>query len=118
MKVSVLIWELRTMFTRDSYLDFLNKAEKEALLVHRRYFSQFVTEEIREIVLSTFGLLTLKNAFARDFYFNSIHADKWHSLIITNRALVDNNLLKQAGETFCLSTATYIFKESARQIVE
>lgn len=106
------------MLTRKEYLNAARASADDTLAVHREYYGQFVTEDIKYAVEVTFGLDTLVNAYAKDPHFNSIPLSHWDSLVISQKKLVDEDLLEKAGETQSLLSRTCIFKEGARQIVE
>ena len=66
---------------------------------HHEYYSQFVTDDIKQLVINSIG----KEAIQRstDPHLNDIPLVKWDRLNTTVRALVDRNLHKE------LHNATY-----------
>lgn len=61
------------MFTRKDYA-------LDGKCTHQQYYAQFVTEEIKMMVVLNFGLDTLKEAYQEDKAFNTIPLQKWDLL--------------------------------------
>jgi hypothetical protein len=92
-------------FTRADYM--------EKRCTHREYYAQFVTEGIRQQVLSAIGKETLLRS--TDPHLNDIPLAKWDSIhqrfdAIATRFSADGDNSMNAG--------TCIVKEAARQIIE
>jgi len=96
------------MYTRRDYL--------YKRCTHREYYSQFVTEEIRNYVQRRIGLNDILNS--TDEWFNDIPLKRWDSIAYNLRVLVDDQLLTETQAGWCLATATCISKEAARQLKE
>ena len=95
------------MHTRQDYLD--NKC------THEDYYSQFVNDHIKNILLSQFGLSELKKAYSKDQYLNTIELYKWDNLaIFVNCA----KQLKECNDYSTLAGKVCILKESARQLIK
>jgi hypothetical protein len=74
-------------------------------VTHRQYYAQFVTPEIKTIVLDRFGLQRLLRS--HDEHLNDIPLGEWDSL--AGRISADDNSL-------CARVCT--LKEAARQLIE
>ena len=61
------------MFTRKDYVI-------DGKCTHQQYHAQFVTEEIKMIVVLNFGLDTLNEAYQEDRIFNTIPLHRWDLL--------------------------------------
>jgi hypothetical protein len=100
------------MITRNDYL-------KNGLL-HRTYYAQFVTPQIKNLVEKRFGYLQLGRAVKIDESLNSIPLFAWDQL--ANRYVVNNweirALLNKANDGMTLAGAVCILKEAGRQVVE
>lgn len=83
---------------------------------HRDYYSQFVTESVRDYVERKIGLETIQNS--TDEWFNDIPLKRWDMIAYNLRMIVDDQTLIEAQEGWCLSTSCCIAKEAARQIRE
>lgn len=104
------------MMTRKDYVG--NFQTDHASEIHRRYYSQFVTAEMKETVGVIFGLDALVESYAKCHHLNSIPLSRWDALIVSHQHLVNGDLLQAAGERYSLVSGTCIFKEAARQLVE
>lgn len=91
------------MKTRQDYL------KREC--THREYYAQFVTDSIKNIVASRFGVERLKNALLEDEHLNSIKLIEWDMLHIS----VD---MSDYGDRLTLAGKNCILKEAARQLCE
>ena len=96
------------MYTRQDYL--YNRCN------HRDYYSQFVTEEIKNYVQRWIGLHTILNS--TDDWFNDIPLKSWDSIAYNLRELINNQVLIESQAGWSLSIATCISKEAARQLKE
>ena len=85
---------------------------------HREYYAQFVTPEIRQMVITRFGADLLKSALAKDENLNGVPLHQWDNLTgFPNHALAYARL-KAAGDHCTLSSGVCILKEAARQVAE
>lgn len=116
------------MITRQKYIN------GDSSKLHRKYYAQFVNDEVKNKVLSVFSLETLKKSFAKDEYFNDnlTPMKKWDlmggfafsnttgemTLRPTTSLPIDKNLLDEAKEGYSSSIAVCIYKEAARQLIE
>lgn len=114
------------MITRQDYL-------KDGSNLHRKYFGQFVNEDVKKAVLYQFSLANLKKSFAEDEHFNTkltplriwdllggfaFNSRGEMTLRPTTSSPIDYKLLKETGEGYSSSTAVCVYKEAARQIIE
>lgn len=106
------------IITRKDFLFTADLREEDRRRMHRCYFAQFVNDEIREIVVETFGMVPLHMAYAQDKHFNTIALTLWDTLIKLHKNLIDPELLARTGEGWSSSTGLCIFKEAAKQVVE
>jgi hypothetical protein len=96
------------MITRQEYLD--NSRGK-----FHAYYGQFVTDRLREAVLSRFGLTKLQQAFEEDPTFNTIPLRRWDRFPTENYIDIAN--FKAINMSFSLSDKVCLAKNAARQIV-
>ena len=78
----------------------------------RRYYGQYVTGKIKNIVLHSIGKCDLLKS--KDEHLNDIHLRRWDRMhaslpVETVKQLRDN------GDSFSLGSSVCIFKEAARQ---
>lgn len=95
-------------FTRQDYLD--------GKCTHREYYSQFVTNGIKNSVLSSFGDELFSS---KDEHFNDIKLTRWDML--ANYAVRGNGVsekMKERGDYLTLAGSVCILKEAAKQIKE
>ena len=95
------------MKTREDYLN-----EK---CTHKEYYSQFVTEDIKKMVVNAFGVENLKLALSHDEYMNTIPLKMW------DRLSYSVSIMKQMrahGDYQTLAGTVCTLKEAARQVVE
>lgn len=104
------------MITRQDYISISHLPNASEF--HRKYYAQFVTNEVKDAVEARFGIDALIESYIGCKHFNTIPLNQWDSLIAIQKDAVDHSLLKKAGEGWSLSSATCIFKEAARQLVE
>lgn len=95
------------MFTRTDYLD--------GKCAHQQYYSQFVDERIKAIVLRRFDKATLAYHYSKDTFFNTIALRTWDNMSLP-AYIVDK--MKQAGDYLTLAGQVCILKQAAREIVE
>jgi hypothetical protein len=94
--------------------DFLDKK-----ISFRTYYAQFVTEEIKDSVRSTFGKEKLTQAIAIDEHLNNIPLREWdHVGFYFKYSVILRKKLKDAGDWFSDAGMVCILKEAARQIIE
>jgi len=92
------------MFTREQYM---NSTDRES--AHRKYYAQFITAEIQNLVKLTFTLNALKSAYKDDGNFNNIPLNAWDNL-----AACIKFKIKYAS----LSDKVCILKEAAKKLCE
>lgn len=93
--------------TRQEYLSNSNQ-------LHEQYYGQMVTPVLREYVVRTFTLETLKVAYGRDPHFNTLPLRQWDRM---SRVVTPAHLLT-FGEGWSLATAVCVLKAAARQAVQ
>lgn len=100
------------MITRQDYL-------KNGSL-HRAYYAQFVTPQIKNLVEKRFGIEKLFKSYDWDVSFNNIPLHQWDMLaelyIIPNWEI--RALLNKANDGMTLAGDICILKEAGRQVVE
>ena len=95
------------LITRQQYLN------KEA--THREYYSQFVTEGVKQRVESAFRMESLIQG--KDKHFNNLPLQWWDRLMPVVPFEI-NSKLKDCGDYPTLAGVVCILKEAAMQIVE
>jgi hypothetical protein len=96
------------MITRD---DRLNDRA-----THEEYYAQFVTPEVREIVVRHFGLSELREAYAKDKNLNNLPLSHWDHLTYSLPWDVVENLRRIDGvASLCNGVCT--LKEAAREMI-
>lgn len=97
--------------TRKEYLEIGGKD------AHEQYYAQFVTQEIKDRVISYFGLERLVRSFQADKHFNTdlTPLRHWDSLRLPFGT--DGKLHKQ-GDYLTQAGSVCILKEAARQAVK
>lgn len=99
---------------RSEYLDNYDGGEAGAKL-HRAYYEQFVTDEVRNVVLRCIGADAIKAS--TDPHFNDIRLDKWDRMVTCRMMPIGvAAALKEAGDWFGLGSGVCILKEAAQQI--
>ena len=93
------------MITRKEYLD--------GKYTHRQYYTQFVNDNVKLMVLDKIGLDMIINS--KDEHFNDIPITIWDNIGLPCGI---GNLLKSAGDFYTLAGQVAILKESAKQIKE
>lgn len=81
---------------------------------HREYYAQFVTSDIKAAVENKFTKARLIEAFKQDEHFNTIPLHQWDNLTYICRSI--GYMLKQAGDSYTLSSGVCILKAAARII--
>ena len=84
---------------------------------HQQYYAQFVTEEIRMMVVLNFGLDTLKQANQEDRAFNTIPLHRWDLLGIFLNVPTMHDKFKQHQDFISQASLVCVLKEAARQVV-
>jgi len=80
---------------------------------HRAYYAQFVSDEVRRLVVRGIGVQEIRAS--TDRVFNDIPLRHWDALVRQlPRAVVAQ--LKEAGDWLSLGTGVCILKEAARQL--
>jgi hypothetical protein len=92
-----------------------NEPNADTNAVHREYFSQFVTEDIKSRVLSSIGGMAIINS--TDEHMNDIPLKEWDATLIPCPASVVKKA-KELGENLSQSILVCIAKEAAKQIKE
>lgn len=96
--------------TRTEYLDACDQPTS-----HRDYYRQFVTAQIRRIVINGIGLPSILES--KDKHFNDIKLDKWDRLAHL-LSTDDEHALAARGDFLTRAGAVCILKEAAQQIRE
>ena len=99
--------------TRNEYMD-ANSVDGEK--AHREYYSQFVSESVKQRVLARIGKDKLIRSTDQR-YFNDISLHIWDMLMVPVPYSIAQKLRAQ-GDYPTLCSAVCILKEAARQIVE
>lgn len=112
------------MITRQQYFvnlkvyRYLSDQEKEVTEhPHQQYYGQFVTNEIKDLVKTTFGIKKLVKAYSKDPIFNNIPMKRWDALGYLEHYL-DRTLIIATGQGYSNAGAVCVLKEAARQLVE
>ena len=98
------------MFTRKDYAIDGN-------CTHQQYYAQFVTEEIKMIVVLNFGLDILKETYQKDRAFNTIPLHRWDLLGIFLNVPTMHDKFKQHQDFISQAGVVCVLKEAARQVV-
>ncbi len=95
-------------FTRKEYLN--------RNCTHREYYSQFVTDGIKQIVKMDLGDKIIKS---EDEHFNDIPLKLWDNLgsLLVSQPFIHRRM-KERGDYLTKAGLVCILKESARQILE
>lgn len=104
------------MITRKEHVSREYVDAATAMARHREYYSQFVTPEVKQLVLRHIGRERLLRS--KDPHLDDIGLALWDPLIghIAGSEVV--TLLREAGDFLSLGTGVCILKEAARQIIE
>jgi hypothetical protein len=109
-----------TLYTRAQYMqdgtqpDLSPESKAKAMLVHRRYYGQFVTAETISRVLDVVGEARLRAS--TDPHMNDIPLHLWEWA--TAWGLPGSDRFKEAGDYYTLSGGVCLAKEAARQWLE
>lgn len=108
-----LIHQVNTKYSRD--LEIIASYEETSERPHKEYYSQFVTNDVCNLVLHTFGLEALLASPSEAF--NDIPLARWEALVklLPRSVAVD---LDGVGDWLTLGSGVCVLKEAARQIVE
>lgn len=106
------------MMTRKDYINSPRDTHEDSHAIHRQYYGQFVTEEVKNAVEERFGMEALIKAYAKDPSLNSIPLAHWDALTLNIKRAVNADSIKEAGEGWSFSTGVCILKEAARQLLE
>lgn len=101
------------MFTRKEYMDQY-KAGAEGMILHRKYYAQFVSKNTIACVANFIGKDALLNS--KDKHFNDIPLAKWDRLAGMLPPMAAK--IKDAGDYWTLTGLVCVAKEAARQYVE
>ena len=94
-------------------------ADVDKWALHREYYAQFVNEQVRALVLRSFGRSALIECYKRDRAFNTPNMPlrQWDVLVSAlPYGIVEQ--LKEAGDWLSQGTGVCILKEAARQVAE
>lgn len=94
--------------TRQEYLN------SESPNRHREYYSQFVTEHTKNLVLRTFTRTTILDS--KDPHFNDLPLQMWDRIAGISRDTASK--LRELGDSPTLGGGVCILKEAAQQIRE
>ena len=94
--------------------------KKQNECTHREFYSQFVTDSMKQSISAYFGIEKLKKAFEENKHFNSLKLESWDSLAFSccQHNYTVKEALKEAKHSYSLSTGVCIMKEAAKQIIE
>lgn len=98
--------------TRQEYLDATG--DKQA--AYRTYYSQFVSEGIRELVLRVMGLDRLRAS--HDPHFNDIPLSTWDAVFAYGPTSGINSKMRELGDYPTKAGLVCVAKEAARQVLE
>ena len=107
-------------YTRKQYMSNLGESKEQRWENHRRYYAQFVDDEVKRRVLAFFGPDRIKKYFklggspseaAREL----LPLSKWDAVGLPTHTA---NKFKELGDSFSMSGMTCVNKEAARQIAE
>ena len=110
------------VFTRKEYMDALPETfdhedgEQRRKQLHRRYYAQFVTPQVKALVLRCIGKERLLKS--TDPHFNDIPLKVWDALHEPKWPFPIKAKMDAAGDWLTSAGCTSILKEAARQIVE
>ncbi len=96
------------IITRKMYVD--GKATS------RQYYGQFVTEEMKQHLLSVYKRGYLLSVHQADPHFNAINLRTWEGLTGPFKEEIQENI-RAAGDFWSLKASVCILKEAARQLV-
>jgi len=82
-------------------------------ITHRQYYTQFVNDNVKNMIIDSIGLNRLVNS--KDEYFNDIPLELW-DIIGLPGGIVDK--INRAGDYYSLAGQVCILKEAARQLRE
>lgn len=110
------------VFTSKAYLDAISETfdhedgEQRRMQLHRRYYAQFVTPQVKALVLRYIGKERLLKS--TDPHFNDIPLKVWDAMHTPKWPFPIKAKMDAAGDWITMAGATCILKEAARQIVE
>lgn len=103
--------ETKTTFTRHDYMN--NKCS------HYEYYSQFVTEGMKSVILNKYSKEKLKEKFAEDQHLNNIPLKWWDSFeLLFQRNIASTNKRLNGQNTWSSAEHTCAMKAAAKQIIE
>lgn len=91
---------------------------------HEEYYSQFVDQNVKQLVLRAFTKKQLCDSIRQDPYFNNLNASWVTSWVALSRwdslagKLSVSEKLKEANDFLTLAVGVCILKQAAREIVE
>lgn len=95
------------MFTRKQYLN--------GECTHEQYYEQFVTDQIKDLVLRVFGRAELTEAYQKDPNLNNIPLYHWDNLA---RHVNCGKAMKPCGDYPTLAGQVCILKTAARLAIQ
>ena len=97
------------MITRKEYID--------GTVTHEEYYSQFVNDNIKDLVINRIGLYRIKSS--TDPHFNDIPLHEWDSLELGIRSICGKAISKaNSSGGVSLSDCVCIAKQAARIVKE
>ena len=106
-------------------VDFTEADYRQKKCSSHEYYSQFVTNWVKDYVLSCWSKATLEKAYAKDKNFNTLSLKKWDNLSAAVKSGCNIRALKAAQEYRCgplsyawsVSYGVCIAKAAARMII-
>lgn len=103
------------MYTRKDYMSATLEERKDNK-AHRRYYSQFVTQDVKQRVLRCISLKRLRAS--RNKHLNDIPLHRWDSLFVGRCPANVNRKMREAGDWPSPAGLVCLAKEAARQLME
>lgn len=100
---------------RSEYIGTEFKSHEHMVQLHRTYYSQFVTDEIKQLLLRHITRQEIEQS--TDRVFNDIPLRLWDALVPNLPRSVEEQLREQ-GDCLTLCSGVCILKEAAQQIRE
>lgn len=100
---------------RKEYLDVVFESRDHMARLHRAYYSQFVTDEIKNLVIRYITRPKIEQSIDR--YFNDIPLSLWDALVPKLPRSVEDQL-REHGDYLTTAGGVCILKEAARHLLE
>jgi hypothetical protein len=101
--------------TRQEFWAIHDRDDCDTAKLHREYYSQYVTQHVRDLVTRTFTVSVLLDS--KDPHLNDIPLKRWDVLVnYLHKTTAEQ--LKSNGEWLTLGNGVCILKEAARQVIE